>query len=90
MGVALENNLLVLLFVLLVLAALAGLGKLLWKPILHRVWRFFMAWWERDARQEREAREQAACRRDAEQEVKAFLHKDEDGAQTQMRTKGQR
>jgi len=73
MGVGFESNVLVLLIVLSVIAGFVALGRALWEPVLSRLWAYFMAWWERDARREREARIEADCRRRAEREVKAML-----------------
>ena len=80
MGVVFESTLLVLLAILLAAAAVYGIGRALWKPLLSRVWRYFVAWWERDARAEREAWRQAECRRRAEGEVKELLGEAEESA----------
>lgn len=66
---AFETNLLVLLFVLLILAAFAGLGGALWKPIGRRAWRYLRLWWQQDKVAEAEARRCAVARKAARQEL---------------------
>jgi len=71
MGVVFENNLVALFGVLLLLAALGGLGVALWKPVGRRAWRYFVCWWQRDQIREREAQAERDARRCAEREVAA-------------------
>ena len=66
---ALEDNLLIVFFVLCVLAALSALGFALWKPILGRAWRYLKVWYERDRISETEAKRLAECRARAEAEM---------------------
>ena len=70
---ALENNLLILFIVLAALAVIGGLGYALWKPVLSRLWRYFITWWERDKREEQRAKVEREARRRAEHEVKECL-----------------
>ncbi len=70
--VVFESNLLLILLALLVIAALAVLGK----PLLSRCWAFLANWWARDKRAEEEARRQAECRKQAEKELRAALHEE--------------
>lgn len=67
---ALENNLLVVFYLLLALAVLAGLSATLGKPLLRRAWRYFCVWWERDKLVEAETRRNADCRKRAEIELR--------------------
>jgi len=67
--VAQEDNLLILLVFVGILAAVAGLGVALWKPLLRRAWRYFVLWWERDKIAEAEARRLRECRAQAEAEI---------------------
>jgi hypothetical protein len=58
--------------VLVLLAALATLGALvwiLWKPLTKRVLPYFLTWWNRDKIAEAEARKEQVARKDAEKEV---------------------
>ena len=64
-----SENLIIVFFVLIVLAAIAGLGYALWKPVLSRAWRYFVTWWERDKIAEAEARRLRECRERAEAEI---------------------
>lgn len=54
---------------------LAGVG-LLTKPFWKRIATFFCRWWERDMRAEQRRREEAECRRKAQEEVSEFCHDD--------------
>ena len=67
--VALEDNLLILLIVVLGFALVAGLGVALWKPVLRRAWRYFVLWWERDKIAEAERVRLRECRERAETEI---------------------
>ncbi|MBC8142830.1 MAG: hypothetical protein H7Y38_15505 [Armatimonadetes bacterium] len=67
--VALEDNLLILLVFMGVLAAVAGLGVALWKPVLRRAWAYLLLWWERDKIAEAEAVRLRECRAQAEAEI---------------------
>lgn len=70
---ALENNLLILFVVLVIVATIGGLGYALWKPVLSRLWRYFVLWWERDKIEEQRAKIEREARRRAEHEVKECL-----------------
>lgn len=67
--VVLEDNLLILLVFVGILAAIAGLGVALWKPVLRRAWAYFRLWWERDKIAEAEALRLRDCRTKAEAEI---------------------
>lgn len=73
---ALESNLMILFAVLAALCVAGAVVRALWQPVLRRVWRYFVAWWERDARAEKEARLMRAARERAEAEVRECVHED--------------
>lgn len=85
MGPGFETNLLVALFVF---AILAGLGWIL-RPQLKRTYRYFVAWAEKDRREEEEKRKEAALRTKAEEEVKEYFHPNETEEDQQVQKLGQ-
>lgn len=72
-------------YLLALLVLLGVLGTLAWalRDQLKRAWRYCLAWIERDRRAEEEARQQATVRQQAEQEVRHYLHEEEDEPQEQ-------
>ena len=72
----LESNLMIFLAVLLFLAVAGFAVRALWHPHLRRVWMYFVAWWERDARAEREAKLLKRARQQAESEMRGTLGED--------------
>ena len=72
MGPGFESNILV------VLIALGFLGALAWifRPQLKRAYRYFVAWSERDKREEQEKLKEVTLRQKAEEEVKTYFHED--------------
>ena len=73
----LESNLMILLAAAAVLLIVGAIAKALWRPVLRRVWLYFVAWWERDARAEREANLMQRARVQAEAEVHSSLCEEE-------------
>lgn len=59
----------------LVLLVIIGIG-LLTRPFWKRMVQFFRRWYERDLRLEQQQREEAECRRKAQQEIGAYCHDD--------------
>lgn len=78
----LESNLMILFAVLGALLLLGVVGRALWPSSGRRIWQHCVAWWERDARAEREAKLLRAARVRAEAEMRQSLH-DTDEAVTE-------
>ena len=66
-------------YLLALLLALGVLGALVWalRAQLRRAGRYFIAWIERDRRAELEAKKEVEQRKEAEREVRIYLHEDE-------------